>query len=392
MRQPPWQSEHMSQDENQPAAPVSVLLVVDDDTRDRLQLIVRHLCVGIMDEPVRMRVLAWTKHRYEDDRIGPVQVIYPPEKRWYVRGPSVEEVVDQIEAPRPEVVHCLSARSALLMLPHAEMWKAHLLVHLTDEVDLEDFGRLMARPRVSGVLTTGALERLYRTRYPGAIVPVSTVPLGLPAQSDPSCLSRPERVPAFVVTTLLTRDCGLDHLLRAWHDVVRSGQETQLFILGQGPAERYFRRMMERLDVRSHVTFAGGMGSWSSLHEAMRGADFYVLPAPHARFTMMTLSAMASGLTVIAPTGLTEDYVIDGETACLFTPGRSDDLSDKIMTLLNDHRWARRLAHGGQDYIRSHHQASAMVHALAALYRERTSSDASPSEASEAPANALASE
>jgi len=361
----------MANDEPPTAAPANVLLVVDNDTHDRMNVVVRHLCVGMMDEPIRMRVLAWTRHPVSDDRIGPVTVSYPPKRAWGLMAPDPDALTEALGDPVPDIVHCLSADSAARMGDYVTAWGAHLIVHLTDAHDLRAFGRLTSREDVTAVPTTGVLDRLLRKRYPDARSDARTIPLGLPAASEPACLSRPERVPAFVVTGNLTRDCGLDLLLYAWRDVVMQGQETQLFILGQGSAERHFRRLMERLDLRSHVTFAGEMGSWASLSEAMRGADFYVVPAPPERFTMGTLYAMALGLTVIASTGLIEDYVIDGQTARLFDPGRHGDLCEKIVALLNDHQSARRLAHGGQDYVRSHHQASAMVRDMAALYRDK---------------------
>lgn len=366
----------MATEPTQPDKPTDVLLVIDDDTFDRMNVIVRHLCVGMMDEPIRMRVLAWNRHPVGDNRIGPIEVFYPPRRGWIHRDPQTEVITEVLGDSGPDVIHCLSAASARRMVSHADAWGAPLVVHLTDVHDLQAFASLSRRAKVTAVLTTGALERLFRTRYPHASA-ANLVPLGLPASSNPACLSRPERVPAFVVTRSLTRSCGLDLLLKAWKDVVHLGQETQLFILGQGPAERHFRRLMEKYELRSHVTFAGQMGSWTNLSEAMRGADFYVVPGPPERFTMGILYAMAWGLTVIAPTGLTEDYVIDGQTARLFNPRGADDLRDIILALLNDHQRARRLAHGGQDYVRTHHQASAMVREMAALYRDACGSQAS---------------
>lgn len=359
----------MANDQAQPANPTEVVLVVDDDTYDRMNVVVRHLCVGMMDEPVRCRVLAWNRDPIGDNRIGPIDVFYPPRRRWQLRDPSPEAVAAALGPPRPEVLHCLSADAALRMADYATAWGARLIVQLTDAYDVDGFAPLADRTDVIAVPTTGALDRLFRQRYPQARADVRIVTLGLPAAAEPACLSRPQRVPAFVVTRSLTRDCGLDLLLKAWKHVVSHGQETQLFILGQGPAERRFRRIMEKYDLRSHVTFAGEMGSWTTLSEAIRGADFFVVPSPPDRFTMGILFAMACGLCVISPAGLTEDYVIESETARLFNHRSADDLRDKMLALLNDHQEARRLAHGGLDHVRSHHQASAMVRGIAAFYR-----------------------
>jgi glycosyltransferase involved in cell wall biosynthesis len=94
------------------------------------------------------------------------------------------------------------------------------------------------------------------------------------------------------------------------------------------------------------------------------------MPAAPRRFTIHSLSAMAEGLVVVAPDGTTEDYLVDGATAALFDPGVPNSLYDKLSDLLEDRSSARRIAHAAQDYMRSYHQASAMVSATAHLYRE----------------------
>jgi hypothetical protein len=79
---------------------------------------------------------------------------------------------------------------------------------------------------------------------------------------------------------------------------------------------------------------------------------------------------MATGLAVLAPEGRAEPYLIAGETASLFSPGSASDLAERWSALVGDRSAARDLAQRALDYMRAHHQASAMVAATAGVYRE----------------------
>jgi glycosyltransferase involved in cell wall biosynthesis len=239
--------------------------------------------------------------------------------------------------------------------------------------DIEDVRRFTAARRgldmVGLAATTRVREAVVRKR-PARREQVAVVPLGIPGADEPACLAEPDREPTAILTAPMTRDGGLDLVLKALHTMSKNGQDVQLFILSAGKAERLFRRQAEQLRLRSQVTFAGAMRDRFLLTRAMRSADFYVVPAPCRRFQDTTLMAMAAGLAILAPTGTLEDYLIDGETARLFEPNRADDLARKWGALLEDRGAARQLAHGALDYVRAHHQASKMVSAAAALYRQ----------------------
>jgi len=350
--------------------PFRVLMVVEQDVFDRLGSVVHHLCVGMLDEGVVVTVLSRSAHGAADDAIGPARVVRIPLRRWPWPGPTAAEALAKIGGDRPHVVHCLSARLARSVHAWVAQWRSGLVVHLTDRLDVGRFTRWGPDLRTIGIATTQGIQRALEEKHPEFAGCVRVVPLGLPAAAEPACLARPERVPAAVVTVPLTRDCGLEVVLKALASIVKGGQEVQLFVLASGPAERMLRRLTGQLGLRPYVTFAGGLGDWTLLRETMRGADFYILPRARRRFTVSTLTAMANGLAVLASTGTIGDYLIDGVTASLFDPRASRQLTEKWAALLDDRSGARRLAQGALDYIRTHHQASAMVSSVAGVYRE----------------------
>jgi glycosyltransferase involved in cell wall biosynthesis len=177
-------------------------------------------------------------------------------------------------------------------------------------------------------------------------------------------------VPTAVVTAPITRDCGLEVVLKALRLVARERLDVQLFVLSDGKAESYYRRQVQELDLRSRVTFTGPMRDWSTLYKAMTAADIYIDAGGSGRFTISALAALAGGLILLAPRNTMEDYLVDGQTAALYEPRRYKHLAEKWSALLTDRPAARKLAESALTYARENLQASAMVSRTAALYRQ----------------------
>lgn len=354
-----------------PVKPLDVLLVIDEDVFSRMGTVIRHLCVGFIEEPLRAKVLSRTARLAPvlGDAIGPAPVRTLPRKRWPLPGRSAKEVLGRVGGDPPDVVHCLSANLARRAARWAATWGSVLVVHLSDMADVHRFRRIRRGDRLAAIASTAPLAEAFLEQYPEMKDRVCQVPFGITAGSDPACLAQPRRVPSVIVTAPLTRDCGLDVVLRALHRIVHDGQEAQLFVIAGGPAEKRFRRLADRLDIRSHVTFVSPLQDWVKLGEAMRGADIYLLPASRRRFTISTLLAMANGLAIIAPEGTIGDYLIDGQTATLFDPEKPEELTAKWQELLIDRGRARRMAFGALDFVRAHHKASMMVARTADFYR-----------------------
>lgn len=364
-----------------PVETIEVLLVVDDDVLSRLESVIRHLCVGLLDEPVRLTILSSATSRAPES-IGQSRVVTLPRTIWPWKRWSAAQLVKQFSIEPPQIVHCFSSALVDLVREWCVEWNSALVVHFTDLVDVQNITGAALLPDTYAIATTPSIERALIAARSELRDQTRVVPVGLPAKKGPSCLETPDRIPAVLVTVPLTRDCGLDLVLRSLQHIVRSGQEVQLFILSNGPAERYFRRMVEQLGLLSFVTFAAQVRDWNAMEDAMLGADFYILPAPRRRFTASRLTAMACGLAILAPRGTTEDYLIDGVTASLFDPDQPQELTERWLALLEDREAARQLAYSALDYVRTYHQASTMATATAWYYREivtaRTAETASP--------------
>jgi glycosyltransferase involved in cell wall biosynthesis len=350
--------------------PVPALLVVDDSVLRRVGTFVRHICVGMIDEAVQVTVLSRSVPSAAGEAIGPSSVVTQP-RRWlpWASRLAPDEMLEVIGGNRPQVVHCLSTELAHWTLDYAVAWNTVLIVHLTDMKDVRAFGGLGDYPHLSALTNTAMIERALLEAHPEMQGRVTTVPLGIPSEDDVACYDDVDQVPAVIMTTPLEHGSGLELALRALQIVKEAGEEMHLFILSDGNAEAAFRRQLDRLKLRSMVTFAGSMHDSESLRIAMAASDLYLIPIAPERFNAYPLMAMATGLAILAPQDTMEDYLVDGQTARLFD-ARVSDLAAKWIGLLQDHEQARQLARGAQEYVHTYHKASFMVCAIAVLYRQ----------------------
>ncbi len=353
-----------------PASPIDTLLVIDDDVVARMGSMVRHLCVGMIDEAVQVRVMNWASSPQMLESAGPARVMTLPRRKWLRSDPSPAEVLQLLGGQRPNIVHCMSAALAHRVHAWCAEWQCPLVVHVTDLADVEEIGTCETTAALTVAAISPNLEHALLQRWPRMHCQIRVVPPGLPAQSAPTGLAEPDRVPTAVVTVPLTRDCGLDIVLRALRSIIKDKGEIQLFIMSLGRAERYFRHQVDELGLRPFVTFAGELNNWPALRKVMGSADFLVHPSSAARFTAGNLTALASGLCILAPADTTEDYLIDQQTAALFDPNRPKQLLERWTAMLDDPAAARQLAAAALEYARTRHQASMMVARTAALYRE----------------------
>ncbi len=348
--------------------PLRALLVVDDEVLSRVESMVRHLCVGLIDELVRPVVMARPGSRSTGEAVGPAKVISPP-RHWWGGHPELDEgLLEQLGGKPPHVVHCLSASLARWARPLAAEARAAMVVHLLDREDVRGFTGVRGFPRLMAVAATRAVEALLLRRHPDLKDLTFVVPPGLPVPAEPACFANPERVPTAIVTTPLVQGSGLELVLRALRLVREEGLELHLFVLSDGGSESAFRRQLDRLGLRSMVTFAGAIRDFRGLCSAMASADLFIQPSEPQRYSLTLLGAMAAGMAVLAPRGTLEDYLIDDQTTALFDLDPAS-LAATWIALLKDRSLAKRLAGAAQDYVRIHHRPSVMVGSVATLYR-----------------------
>lgn len=160
---------------------------------------------------------------------------------------------------------------------------------------------------------------------------------------------------------------GIEHLVRAFADVLRQFPSTRLMLLGQGPQEERLRALARELGIADGVLFAGFQ---REAHAFVAAFDVAVTPSIEEGFGLVALEAQALGVPVVASrVGGLPDIVLDERTGLLVEPADAAALAAAIARLLADAALRRRM---GEAAMREAQRFSldAYVGRLSEIYHE----------------------
>ena len=349
----------MSQTESLP-----VLHVVTDQVVAIYAPLLRHLCVGLIDEAVNVTMVAATT-KLDRLFVGPVNIIQHKPQRWFTGKRSFEALTEQISV-KPRVIHALGSDGATLSARLADHYKAELVLQAAGITDVSTYRGLRSEAVAAMPAFTKPLAERIKAEFGEETWPVEVIRPGTHALKAPTCFTNPENLATLVVNCPLVWRSGLDDIFEAAARLVGDGKEFMLFVLGVGPKEPGFRRRVAELKIGPYVTFAGQVREWSRVLE---GADVFIQANPSSVLDISSLSAMAAGMAVVACPDGVEDFFYDDQTVLLASPVNAEGFYRCLHRLLDDPGFARTLATNAQEYVRTHHPPSAMAAAYAQLYR-----------------------
>jgi glycosyltransferase involved in cell wall biosynthesis len=132
---------------------------------------------------------------------------------------------------------------------------------------------------------------------------------------------------------------GFQYLIMALAKIQSEVSPIKLIIAG--PEFKYgqqLRKLVRETKMEDKVIFYGPIDGRKKF-EALAAADIAVVPSIYEGFSIFLLEAMAAGKPVIATkTGIAQELIQNGKNGLLINPGDAEDLSEKILTILNDNQ------------------------------------------------------
>lgn len=141
----------------------------------------------------------------------------------------------------------------------------------------------------------------------------------------------------------LTKGKGVEDLIRAISLVKKKVTNVQLFIGGTGPEINKLKELVMNLHLDKEVIFLGLLNEKEKF-AYMKSMDIFVLPSYWESFPMVLLEAMACRKPIITTNvGGNPFAVINGLNGFLVQPGNLHELSEKMITLLNDKNLCKKM-------------------------------------------------
>jgi glycosyltransferase involved in cell wall biosynthesis len=165
----------------------------------------------------------------------------------------------------------------------------------------------------------------------------------------------------------LTRQKGVDVLLRAFAQVERRHPAARLILAGDGPDRGALENLARSLGLR-RATFLG----WrSDAADILAGADVLAMPSRWEGFGLVALEAMALGKPVVASrVSALPEIVVPEETGLLVTPGDPGALAEALLALLADRPRAERMGRAGKARALEEFPVERMAQRTAEVYHE----------------------
>ena len=167
----------------------------------------------------------------------------------------------------------------------------------------------------------------------------------------------------------LTRQKGVDVLLRAFAEVEKRLPDARLVLAGDGPDRPALEELARSLGLR-RVMFLG----WrQDVADIMADVSLLAVPSRWEGFGLVALEAMALGKPVVAArVSALPEIVVPGETGLLVSSGSETELADALLSLLSDPSRAERMGRAGKARVVNEFPVERMAQRTAEIYSTLT--------------------
>lgn len=179
----------------------------------------------------------------------------------------------------------------------------------------------------------------------GIVTPVEIVPAGIEMSEYSACppsevrdrFSIPVGQKILLYTGRLDEENNIRFLLKSFKSALQKDSDLHLLIIGRGPQEDLYRKIVKRQSFGDNVTFGGFMPR-GELNRIYGACDIFLFPSTSATQAIAVLEAMAGGLPIVAINRLgPADLVRDNENGFL-VPLNEKRFTDSILTLTENEK------------------------------------------------------
>lgn len=166
----------------------------------------------------------------------------------------------------------------------------------------------------------------------------------------------------------LAPEKGLDCLLHAFSDVVRSEPRVRLCIVGGGSLKEELKTLAADLNIASKVMFV----PWTpSYLDQIAAFDAFVLPSLCESFPFAIVEAMMAGKPVVASNvGGISEAVSEGETGLLVPPGDAPKLAERLLALAKSPELRQQMGEQGRAAALGRFSDKTMIQRTEELYEQ----------------------
>jgi glycosyltransferase involved in cell wall biosynthesis len=349
-------------------ASIRPVLIASKSTLAEQSTFLRHLLVGLMDDPVSTALVCPPGSKVESVAPAPVTVVsHPVVDLPLLDHFGIERVADQLAKFKPTILHGLCESRAGLVRRLAERLDLPYVQTISSLVSR--FGRLpISPPRCKAIVVPAQTIGIQIARvHPQFAGRIRQINIGTFIEEAAICFSDPSQLASVVLAGPIQKVSDFENCFKAVKTLLAEGRQFMVVLMGSGPAEHRLRELLVALGLSQAVTIVPILDPWRSV---LAAGDVFVQPQPMQSFSVFLLEAMSLGTAVGACMGGVDDLLVPNQTAVIFEPNDEQSIRQALARLLDDHDFARRLAQTAQEHLRAGYSVSQMVSATLRVYAE----------------------
>ncbi len=167
--------------------------------------------------------------------------------------------------------------------------------------------------------------------------------------------------------TRLTKNKRVNDAIIAMKIITNDFPNTRLIVLGEGPEKNNLIQLTKDLNMEDRVIFTGYQ---SDIRSWLNIIDLFLLISKMEDFPVSLLEAMACAKPVIATNvGGIPEIVQDKKTGFLINPEDPDNLSKKIIWMIQHEEEMKKMGLKGREYVENHFSNKIILPQIINLYK-----------------------
>jgi len=152
--------------------------------------------------------------------------------------------------------------------------------------------------------------------------------------------------PILIVTRTLDEVYNIPLSIMAFKDLKKVVPDAKLKIVGDGKLKNEILELVKKENI-DDIEFIGRVPN-SKIGEILNTADIFINPSNKDNMPLSLFEALACGLPVISTNvGGIPDYIIDGINGFLIEPNNKEQLTNKILYVLNNQAEVQKIIDNG---------------------------------------------
>jgi glycosyltransferase involved in cell wall biosynthesis len=197
------------------------------------------------------------------------------------------------------------------------------------------------------------------------------IPVGTKSSSHPMIHT--------VTTARMSKEKGIDVLLKAWANLSPDPTSLRLTIIGDGPQRYEIERAAQDLGIAKTITFTGWV---NNVYEYLRETDIFVLPSRTEGMSNALLEAMSYGIPCIATNVGGNSELLEGngehislgkyavtENGLLINPDDVKGLTEAILFFMSNREKREEIGKRGRSFILENYSIDRVAERYKGLYK-----------------------